>query len=460
MAISFKTPWTHDSLTAGGRPMALSDMGNAERFVIAHAEDVRHIQVTRQWLAWDGTRFAPDSAGELKRRAKLTMRNILLEAAAMDLDKHRNEVITHQIRSESDRAIRAALSLAESDAAIAVRPDYFDRDPMLLNVANGTIDLEHHQLREHSRDNAITKLAPVRFDPNVTCPQWDRFLSQIFPDPELTAFVQRAAGYSLTGNASEECIFLLYGTGANGKSKFLEVLRYVFGDYALAADASTFLTGRGHPSVRNDVARLRGGRLVTAVESEAGKKLAESLLKVCTGGDTIAARFLYSEHFEFVPIFKLWLATNHKPRIIGTNEAIWRRIRLIPFTVTIPVEQRDRGLAEKLKSEASGILNWLLAGCRDWQAHGLGDSQAVRTATGTYRQESDVLGHFLDARVIVEANREVRASDLYSTYRSWAEESGEYTMNERDFSGALSDRGLTKRRSKDGWSWRCIALRV
>ena len=237
------------------------------------------------------------------------MRAMLLEATLQDNDEQRKQLIAHQIRSESERSIRAAMSLAESDDKIAVRLEDFDRDPMLLNLLNGTLDLRMGELRPHSRDDLLTKLAPVEFKPNATCPQWDRFLVEILPDPEVRSFVRRAAGYSLTGDATEECIFLLYGAGANGKSKFLEVQRFVLGDYALAASAETFLATKGHGSVRNDLARLRGARFVTAVETEAGNRLAESLLKACTGGDTIAARFLYAEHFEFVPAFKLWLAT-------------------------------------------------------------------------------------------------------------------------------------------------------
>jgi putative DNA primase/helicase len=443
--IEFKAPWTSESVTPGGRPMALSDLGNAERFAIANGSDVRHVQAIGRWLVWDGKRFSPDTSGEIKRRAKTTMRGILFEASVQDNEQQRKQLIAHQIRSESNRAIRDALSLAESDERIAVRLEDFDCNPLLFNVLNGTIDLKASVLLAHSREDGLTKLAPVEFDPRARCPQWDRFLSEIMPDPELVRFVQRAVGYSLTGDASEQCVFLLYGTGANGKSKFLEVIRHIFGDYGSATHAGTFLVAKG-AAIRNDLARLRGARFVTTVEPEADRWLDESLIKVCSGEDTISVRFLYGEYFEFEPVFKLWLATNDKPRIVGRSEAIWRRIRLIPFSVTVPVERRDRKLAEKLKSEASGILNWALAGLRDWQVHGLGDAAAVRNATGEYRSDSDVVGRFLDAGVSLDPRAEARASEIYASYRAWAADLGEHVINERDFSSALADRGFSKRR--------------
>jgi putative DNA primase/helicase len=362
-AITFDTPWAHEARSPGGRPIALSDLGNSERFVIGNAADVRHIQTTKQWLVWDGRRFRVDDAGEVKRRTKLTMRSILLEAAVMDSEKHRNELIAHQIRSESERAIRAAISLAESDPKIAKRLADFDADPMLLNLLNGTLDLRSCELRPHSRDDLITKLAQVEFNPDAKAPTWERFLNEIMEgDRDRIGFLQRWSGYSATGNTSEHKLLLAYGLGANGKSTFTETLRQAYGDYALQADFSTFLESKGN-GIRNDIARLAGARLVCAIESDAGKRMGETVVKHLTGGDTVAARYLYSEHFEFRPTFKLWLATNHRPKIIGTDEAIWRRIALVPFEVVIPPEKRDRALLEKLEAEAPGILNWALEVC-------------------------------------------------------------------------------------------------
>jgi putative DNA primase/helicase len=442
--IEFAVPWTHEAATSGGRPMPLTDLGNAERLVLAYGQDLHYCQATRRWHVWDSRRWAEDSTGEVKRRAKRTARNILLEAAAMDDDKHKNEVIAHQIRSESERGIRAMMALAESDEGVALRLADYDRDGMLFNVMNGTIDLRNREIRDHCREDLLTKISPVNFDPGATAPIWDGFLKEIMNgDPEMVAFLQRSVGYSLTGQTNEHALFLPYGVGANGKSTFLEVVRFVLGDYAAQADFSTFMVAKGQP-IRNDLARLRGARFVTAVESEAGKRMAESVVKTLTGGDTVAVRFLYSEHFEYRPQFKLWLATNHKPKILGTDDGIWRRIRLVPFTVTIPKERQDLNLAERLKFEGPGILNWSLEGLRQWQAGGLREPKAIFAATTEYRTSQDVLAHFLEAKCTVAPHAQARAGELYRVYRNWSEATGEFHINEREFSNQLLERGFTK----------------
>lgn len=452
-AIVFEQPWLHEARSPGGRPLSLTDLGNSERLVIGHGDDVRHIQTVRRWLVWDGTRWKTDENGELRRRARSAVRAILLEAAAMDDQKLRSELIAHQIRSESEHSIKAMMSLAEIDEKIAKRLGDFDADCLLLNVKNGTVDLRTGELQPHSRDDLITKLAPVEFDRDATAPMWEKFLYEIMDgDMERVQFLQRALGYSLTGDTSEHCFFLLFGIGANGKSTMLETCRFLLGDYAAQADFSTFLASKGG-AIRNDLARLAGARFVSAAESDAGKRLAESVIKALTGGDTIAARYLYSEYFEFRPQFKLYLATNHKPKIVGTTEAMWRRVKLIPFNVTIPPEKRDHHLIEKLKAEASGILNWCLAGLRDWQADGLAEPAAVLDATSDYRGHEDVLAHFLDARCNIGDTLQCRAGELYETYKKWTEETGEFQMTDRDFKPAIEARGFKWRKTMKGAVW-------
>jgi putative DNA primase/helicase len=274
-------------------------------------------------------------------------------------------------------------------------------------------------------------------------------------DREKISFLRRAAGYSLVGDISEHCFMLLHGTGANGKSVFVEILRSLLGDYAVQADFSTFLVTKGN-AIRNDIARLRGSRLVTAVESDAGRRLAENVVKHMTGGDTVAARFLYSEHFEFVPTFKLWLATNHRPRITGGDEAIWRRVRLVPFAVTIPPESRDLRLIEKLKAELSGILNWALVGLAEWRQGGLAVPDALVDAGEEYRRHEDSLGRFVDEHLTLEAKSEVGAGELYRVYSEWAYETGEFRMREKEFTEAMESRGLRKKRKSVGIFWQAI----
>ncbi len=435
-----------------------TDLGNARRFAVAHGADVRFCHPWNKWLIWDGRRWVVDEIGEVRRRAKQTVVNMLHEAATESEDERRKNLLAWEKQSEFEHRIRALISLAESEEAIPVRVKDLDRDPMLFNCQNGTLDLKTAQFRDHCREDLITKLAPVKYDAKSTCAEWSKFLSRVTNgDQELIDFLQRAAGYSLSGDISEHALFLLLGKGANGKSTFLEALRYVWGDYSMSADFSSFIASKGS-NVRNDLARLSGARLVTAVESQLNRHLAEEVIKQITGGDTITARFLYREHFEFRPQFKLFLATNNKPRIRGTDFAIWRRIHLAPFDVTIPREDQDKLLPEKLRSEASGILRWAVEGFMSWQRMGLKPPLEVARATADYRSEQDVLQQFIEEICIADASAETSAADLYSAYRKWCESAGEFPLCKRDLGLALRDRGFQKTRSGTSRKWAGIRL--
>lgn len=397
---------------------ALTDLGNAKRFVLAHGNEVRFCHTWRKWLVWDGQRWVGDDTGEIRRRAKQTAINILIEARNESEDEQRKQVLAWQKQSEFEHRIRALISLAESEEGVPVRVKDLDCDSMLLNCQNGTLDLGTGEFREHHREDLITKLSPVIYDSNAECPHWLQFLNRIMGgNDELIFFLQRVAGYSLTGDTREHALFLLFGTGANGKTTLLETLRHVWGDYAMSAEFSSFVATRGM-SVRNDLARLAGARAVTAAESQANRYLAEEVIKQITGGDTITARYLYSEHFDFRPQFKLFLATNHKPRIRGTDFAIWRRIHLVPFTVTIPNEEQDKMLLEKLRGEAPGILRWALEGLAAWRSSGLAAPAEVADATREYRSEQDVLQHFLDDRCVGDPKRTRRLASCTRSIRS------------------------------------------
>jgi putative DNA primase/helicase len=257
----------------------------------------------------------------------------------------------------------------------------------------------------------------------------------------MVNFMARALGYSITGSTAEQKLFVAHGTGANGKSVFINVLRRLLGDYAKAVQPETLMT-RDRGGIPNDIARLRGARFVPTVEIEDGKKMAESLVKQLTGGDAISARFMRQEFFEFTPVAKVWIATNHRPVITGTDYAIWRRILLVPFGVTIPVDRRDRELEEKLLGESSGILNWLIAGCRQWRERGLAAPQKVLAATAQYQRDMDRIGLFLEERTVRGAGR-TRKTALYAAYRQWCEESGVYPVRKMAFhQKALDEHGL------------------
>ena len=344
------------------------------------------------------------------------------------------------------------------NTGIPVLPEQLDTDRWLLNVLNGTIDLRTGDLREHRRENLITKLAPVIYDPEAACPVWLAFLNRIMCNNDVVIdFLQRAIGYALTGDTREQCLFLLYGTGANGKSTFIETLRAMLGDYACQTDFTTFLVSRSD-AVRNDLAALRGGRFVSAVEVESGRHLNEALVKQVTGGDAITARFLYQEFFTFLPQFKIFLAANHKPVIWGTDDGIWRRIRLIPFTETIPVSEQDKNLLAKLRSELPGILNWAIEGCLAWQRSGLGEPEEIDFATEMYREESDPVGCFIEDCCEINPEAKTQARKLYEAFREWCEDSGELAMNKKRFGMRLEEREFKKTRIGNMRGWLGLKL--
>jgi putative DNA primase/helicase len=440
------------------REFPKTDLGNAERLVADHGDKIRYCPGLKKWLIWDEKRWAADDIGAIFILAKQSVRLMQRDALDLDDDKRR-ALVAHGLRSESDGRINAMVSLAETEPGVAVRLNDLDAGSMLLNTLSGTLDLQSGELRAHRREDLVTKIAPVEYDPNAVCPTWLKFLEDVTAgNPELSGYLQRAVGYALTGLIDEHALFLCFGTGANGKTTFLEAIRNCVGEYAQVADFSSFTASRSSGGPRNDLAKLQGARFVTATESEDGKRMAEGFVKQVTGGDRVTARFLYSEHFEFKPQFKVWLATNHKPSVRGTDEGIWRRIRLIPFTVRIPDGKRDRKLPDKLLVEAPGILRWAVQGLTAYQSSGLLEPSAVTTATTEYRNEQNVLEHFLEARCAVEEGLKVQARELFVAYKEWSSETEEWTMNERKFSQSLTEHGFTKTKLAHGAIWKGVAL--
>lgn len=434
----------------------LTDLGNAERLSDQHASQLRFVREW-DWMHYFKGRWQRNPAAAV-RCAKLTVRRIYGEAEQIEDDRKRKEIGAWAMRSESQSKIAAMLKLAESESAIMAEPGDFDSDPLLLNCKNGVVDLRTGKLRPHNASDLLSRMAPVDYDPKAVCPQWLRFLDVIFEgNKDVIAFVQRSFGYSLTGDTGEQVMFFCYGSGRNGKSTLLELMRYLIGDYSQQADASTFLVKQSD-GVRNDIARMAGVRFVSSIEVGEGRRLNETLVKQVTGQDTISARFLHHEYFEFVPQFKLWMAANHKPIIRGTDEAIWRRIRLIPFDVTIARKDIDRKLKNKLQDEAPGILAWAIEGCRQWQSMGLKEPSAVIAATNEYRAEMDVLAAFIEACCVVNDEARATAGELYRTYKQWAETNGETVESQRAFGMRMNERSFERNRSNGTFIYKGLGL--
>lgn len=437
----------------------LTDAGNAQRFARDHGADVRYVYAWSAWLIWDGRRWARDAGDGIMVRAKATARAIYAEAAG-ETDSARRKVLAGWAgASERRERLHAMVALAQSEPGIPVTPDDLDRDPFALTLENGTVDLRGGQLRPHRREDLITRLAPVVYTPAATCPRFLAFLDRIMDsDHERIGFLQRALGYSLTGDTREQCFFVPWGSGANGKTTLTRTIYRLLGDYAASTRADALMVKHGD-TIPNDIARLKGARYVLATEAEENQRLAEALVKSITGGDPLTARFMRAEWFDFTPALKLWLATNHRPVIRGTDHAMWRRVRLIPFTVTISDDERDPTLGDTLATEAPGILAWLVAGCRAWLAHGLGTPDSVRAATGEYRAAMDVLGAFIAERCIADPEADVPARDLYDQYQRWCGATSERAMTRRAFGLRLAERGYVATRTKHERGWRGIRLR-
>jgi putative DNA primase/helicase len=344
------------------------------------------------------------------------------------------------------------IKLAKTEPGIPVMADELDTAPYILTVLNGTLDLRSGELRPHRREDFITKLAPVDYDSEAECPKFMRFLAQITDgDEELQGFIQRAIGYGLTGDTSEQVLFIPYGTGANGKTTLLNLVQDMLGDSSLQTPTDTFVRKRERMAT-NDLARLRGARFVVATEVAEDGRLDEVMVKQITGGDMISARMLYREFFDFRPQCKVFLVTNYKPEIRGSDEGIWRRIMLIPFEVRIREEDRDKHLPEKLREELPGILAWAVRGCLAWQKVGLAPPENVKAATAEYREEMDWMSAFLKERCVLKEGAKAKAGDLFGAIVTWWPCDEDGPPSQKVFGGRLRAAGL-RREKKSGINW-------
>jgi putative DNA primase/helicase len=444
--------------TTAGQQFRWSEYGNAERLVHQHGRDLRYAPGVG-WFVWEGRRWRRDGDGEVMRRMKRSVRTMWLQLDDVEKEEDQKTLRSWIRASESARRLQAAISLAASEHPVIVEADDLDSDPYLLCAANGTVDLRTGELREHRRSDLLTKITAVRYDPDARSDLWDNFLDTITGgNSELRSFLARAAGYSLTGDTREEKLFFLHGPTATGKSTFVETYKTTLGEYAVTANFETFLKRRGDAGVRNDLARLRGYRLVTSIEVDEGKQLAEGVVKAVTAGDSITVRFLYREEFEYKPRYTVWLAANERPRVNAADDAMWRRIIQIPFVAAIPEHERDPDVKGRLTTSERvqvAVLAWAVGGCLEWQRQGLNVPEHVADYTAEYRAENDPLRAWLVecAELVPSTGTFTSNADLRASYEAWCIENGERPVSVKTFANGLKNAGCerVKRAGVRGW---------
>lgn len=441
------------------RPVENTDLGNARRLAGRFGDRLRHCAALG-WLVWDERRWALDQTGAAMRLAKETVEGIWDEVKAAATDDQ-EEMAGWALASQSAARLDAMLRLAATEETIAVTADTFDRNPWVLNVLNGTIDLRTGELLPHDPARHLTKIAPVRYEKDAACPRFLRFLADVFRgNAELIRFVQKALGYALTGDVSFQVVFFCHGDGSNGKSTLLTVVMHVMGDYAAPAAPDILLSRHGerHPT---EIADLFGRRLVTCVEVGKGRSFNEALLKWLTGGDRLKARHMRRDFFEFAPTHKLFVCANNKPRVRETDHAFWRRMRLVPFEVKFVDRpagatgepgpgEKDEFLVGKLQAESPGILRWMVEGCLALQREGLSPPREVEAATEAYRRGEDVLGLFLDECCLRRPEARVGKTEVYDAHAAWAKQAGEHAVAMREFRKYLVERGFGETRVHGG----------
>ena len=443
-----------------GKMYRFDDTGNAERLFDAFGNMLRFCYTDKKWLYYYEGKWYTDNIGYIRQLADSAT---MLQEQERVLYAHDDDML-----KAFDRHLKKSRSFAgktnmirEAEHYAPILPQNLDRNRSVIGAKNGIIDLKTGELLQHDREAYITKQTTEPYNPNAPEPKlWLTFLSDIFGgDPYMLDYIQKCVGYSLTGSTSEQCAFFLFGTGRNGKSTFLEIVRGILGDYATNIQPQTIMVNpKSGNAPTSDIARLKGARLVTSVEPNEGMRLDEGLLKQLTGDDVVTARKMFSEEFEFKPEFKLWMATNHKPLIRGTDTGIWRRIHLIPFEVQIPIERVDKKLKYKLVKESEGILKWAVQGCLKWSNEGLSMPAKVLDAVREYQHEMDVISAFLDACCVL-GEGETKASRLYAVYAKWAEEHNEYLMSSTKFGTEMAKRDrIGRKKMRDGWYYTGLIL--
>ncbi len=445
----------------------LSDTGNAERFAKDHRGYAIYDETRGRWLTHDGSRWS-DAPHLIEQKSKQTVRSIAVEAGMCGDEARMKAMAKFCIASASIQRRIAMLRAAQSETGMHTTTDKFDTNPDLLNVANGTINLKTGELLDANPENMITKAAPTHFDRKASCPVFRKFFAEMFEnDQELMHFVQKALGYSLTGHTSERTMFVLYGSngpdknGSNGKTTLVEITAHILGDGFTTCLPPDSLYEKPFDGVPADIAKLRGARFVTSSESESGKKFRESRIKELTGGDRITARFMRENFFDFKPEAKLWFLSNYIPEIRGTDQAIWDRLALIPCRFRVPPERKDKHLGKKLEAEASGILNWLLEGCKAWYAEGLNKPEAVTHIVNEFRSEMDAVGRFVDQCCDKQPALAIKVGDFRDAFQQWCDVEGSTPPSHQRISQRLRELGFeTGTRTARGYKYQGLALKT
>jgi P4 family phage/plasmid primase-like protien len=446
-----------------------TDAGNAERLAEHHGENIRFVHDEGKFRIWNGAYWGQDSDGAIKRFAVTTMRRALKAAIEMPESPSKTNMIKFFAGSENHNRLENMIKEVRSVKSVATTRCAFDQYPMLLNVSNGTIDLTTQTFRPHAREDMLTQIAPVEFVQNADCPQFKGFLADIFQDKagqersELIAFLQRAVGYTLTADTSEQVCFVMVGAGKNGKGVLLQLLHNLLGPYGVTIPYDMLVSKQNDQGSgpRDGLAQLYGARFARASEGEEGKRLHESKLKMMTAPDgPLKGSFLYQEPFEFANTHKLWMATNYEPVIRGTDEGIWRRINRINFTFQIPEASRILNLAEKIwADESSGILNWALEGVRQWLIVGLKPTQSVIKATKAYRAEQNIFARFAEACLAFDTEGRETATNIFNTYKDWARFSREFAETQTKFGREFAKlEGVTKHETSKGVEYRGVRI--
>ena len=449
-----------------------SDVGNAERFVFEWRETTRFDAGRGNWMIWNQTHWEPDDIGECRNRMVKVAKRILnvevetYRLASRDPDdwyaSQAKKTLKEGLRLHNLSALEAALKLASSSKELATRTSQFDMNPMALNCESGVIDLHTGEVSPHCPEDLHTQYTPVALAaPGTPCPRWTQFLNEIMcGDQELVDYLQRVVGYILTGRMDEQCFFLFYGCGSNGKSTFINTIKHLMGSYGRQVDFKTFMDMNRGDGPRNDLAMLVGKRFVVSPEGKEGVALDEPVVKQFTGGDPMTVRFLNKEFFEYQPVGKIVLATNHRPIVKGMDMGIWRRMRLVPFLASFDETMADPDLGNKLMAEMPAILRWAVDGAQLWQKQRLGIPTAVREATMSYRSAMDVFQTFIDDRCDVSATAKEGSQAMYDAYTNWCASAGiRLPLKQASFNQRLEERGFVRKKTAAQNLWLGVCLK-